>query len=111
MNLITIMIILLVLSLLSPFLLFYLTKFTDIITIKKKYHLKNKNGLVYKNKYFVVNESDTVFNMANVIWLNDFNRAEDWENLKQGHSYKIYGYGFRLPLFNWNKNIYAYEEL
>jgi len=86
--------------------LFYTTQFTEVITIKDKYQLHKRNS----TKYLVVNENDTIYNLVNVWWKGDFDKSDDWVQMKIGNTYKIQGYGFRFPLLSWYKNIHAYEE-
>lgn len=86
---------------------FYSTKFEETITIKEKYQRVVGRTM----KYLIVSENDTSYNISNVWWKGDFNKADDWVELKVGKTYKIHGFGKRLPFLSWFRNIYAFEEV
>jgi hypothetical protein len=69
------------------------TNFDKTITIKKKY---TRTRGRYGDSYFVVDETNTIYQVNNLFYNFDFNRAEDWNNLEEGKTYKIKGYGFRI---------------
>ena len=69
------------------------TSFKKTITIKKKYtRTRGRNG----DSYFVVDNNNTIYQVNNLLYNLDFNRAEDWNLLEEGKTYKIKGYGFRM---------------
>jgi len=87
--------------------IFYTTQFTEVITIKDKHQLHKRDS----TKYLVVNENDTIYNLVNVWWKGDFDKSDDWVQMKIGKTYKIQGYGFRFPMLSWYKNIHSFEEV
>ena len=74
-----------------------LTTFEKTITIKKKYTRTRGNS---GDSYFVVDETNTIYQVNNLFYTFDFNRAEDWNNLEEGQTYKIKGYGFRVGVLD-----------
>lgn len=78
---------------LSSFIYPLATTFEKTITIKKKYtRTRGRNG----DSYFVVDNNNTIYQVNNLLYNLDFNRAEDWNLLEEGKTYKIKGYGFRM---------------
>ena len=69
------------------------TTFEKTITIKKKYTRARGNQ---GDSYFIVDDTNTIYQVNNLFYTFDFNRAEDWNNLEEGKNYKIKGYGFRI---------------
>tara|TARA_Y100000389_G_C17346530_1_gene456137 strand:+ start:187 stop:582 length:396 start_codon:yes stop_codon:yes gene_type:complete len=70
-----------------------ITVFEKTIIIKKKY---TRTRGSYGDSYFIVDNSNTIYQVNNLLYKFDFNRAEDWNSLEDGETYKIKGYGFRV---------------
>ena len=43
------------------------------------------------------------------IFLLEFNSADDYAQMKEGQTYKVNGYWFRLPLLSWFPKIYKFS--
>lgn len=78
---------------LSSFIYPLATTFEKTITIKKKY---TRNRGRKGDSYFVVDNNNTIYQVNNLLYNLDFNRAEDWNLLEEGKTYKIKSYGFRM---------------
>jgi hypothetical protein len=102
-----ILFIIFVTSIFSSLILYFATHFTKVITIKDKHQYFASR----RTKYMVVGKDDTIYNLANVWWKGDFNKSDDWVQLEKGKSYKVKGYGIRLPIITMYKNIYAFEKV
>ena len=86
---------------------FYSTYFEKKITIKKKYlRTRGEHG----DWYMVVDDTNTIYRINNLLWNFDFNRAEDYNILEPNKTYKIKGYGFRFGLFDMYPIIYEIME-
>ena len=85
--------------------LYYTTHFEKTITIKDKYTRYRRYG----SNYNVVDENNNIYQVGNVWFKFDFNRAEDYNKLEKGKKYKIEGYGIRLPMIDMYKNIYQVD--
>ena len=92
-------------SVIFNILLYYTTHFEKTITIKDKYTRYRRHG----SNYNVVDENNNVYQVGNVWFKLDFNRAEDYNKLEKGKKYKIEGYGIRLPMIDMYKNIYQVD--
>jgi len=85
--------------------LYYTTHFEKTITIKDKYTRYRRYG----SNYNVVDENNNIYQVGNVWFKFDFNRAEDYNKLEKGKKYKVEGYGIRLPMIDMYKNIYQVD--
>ena len=47
-----------------------------------------------------------IYRVSNVWWRADFNNEEDWNTLEIGKTYRVKGWGYRVPLFGMYPNIY-----
>jgi len=98
-------VIILVFALLMPVILYFTTKFEKKITISEKYIRYRRNG----SNYNVVAEDGTIYKIGNVWFKGDFNRADDYAKLKEGQTYKVTGYGVRVPFLDMYKTVYKVE--
>lgn len=79
--------------------------FEKEITISKKYTMLN--GVRYLTTRYMVTATDgSIYQVSNVWWLADFNNVEDWNNMDVGKTYRVKGWGYRIPLFNVFPNVY-----
>ena len=85
--------------------LYYTTHFEKTITIKDKYTRYRRHG----SNYNVVDGNNNIYQVGNVWFKFDFNRAEDYNKLEKGKKYKIEGYGIRIPMIDMYKNIYQVD--
>lgn len=93
---------LIVLSILINIGLFFGTHFTKDITIKDKYIRYRKSA----SNYNVVDSEGNIYKIDNVWFKGDFNRAEDYQRLEKGKTYKVTGYGVRVPMIDMYPKIY-----
>ena len=56
--------------------------------------------------HWACNPVQTVYQVSNVWWRADFNNEEDWHALDIGKTYRVKGWGYRVPLFGMYPNIY-----
>ena len=84
--------------------LYFTTHFEKTITIKDKYTRYRKGS-----NYNVADENNIIYQVGNVWFKLDFNRAEDYNKLEKGKKYKIEGYGIRVPMIDMYKNIYKVD--
>lgn len=92
-------------SIIFNIVLYYTTHFEKNITVKDKYTRYRKYG----SNYNVVDENNNVYQVGNVWFKLDFDRAEDYNKLEKGKKYKVKGYGIRLPMIDMYKNIYQID--
>jgi cell division protein FtsI/penicillin-binding protein 2 len=85
--------------------LYYTTHFEKTITIKDKYTRYRRHG----SNYNIVDENNNVYQVDNVWFKLNFDRAERYNKLEKGKKYKIEGYGIRLPMIDIYKNIYQVD--
>ena len=85
------------------------TKFTKTITIRKNY-MRNRSSSK-GDEYFVTDTNNVIYQVDNLWFAFDYNRADDWTNLMVGHTFKVTGYGVRVgyldmyPIINSIKKI------
>lgn len=100
-------VILLVAGLMKTILYYIFTSFEKTITVKDKYTRYRRNG----SNYNVVDTNNEVYQLDNLWFKGDFDRAEDYNILEKGKKYKVKGYGLRLPIFDSYKRIYSIKLL
>ena len=61
------------------------------------------------SRYHLVDQKDENYRVNNLWFKGDFNRGDDYGLLKEGNTYKVKGYGIRVPVLNMYKNIYNEE--
>ena len=85
------------------------TKFTKTITVRKVYtrNRRTETG----DQYFVVDTDNTVYQVDNLWFKLDFNRADDWSSLVEGHTYKVHGYGKRFSIADMYPTITSVEKV
>jgi len=87
--------------------LYFTTHFEKKITVSNKYVRTTRRS----SRYHVVDQNDENYRVTNVWFKGDFNRGDRYGMLKEGESYKIKGYGIRIPVLNMYKNIYSVEKV
>ena len=103
-------IILIVFGLLFNIIYYQFTKFTKTITIKSKYNAM-KSGRHGGTKYMIEDTDLNLYTVVNVSWKLDFNKAEDWNRMEVGKTYKVNGYGTRMAVAGKYPNIYSYSQV
>lgn len=103
-NYVNILILLLVIWIIGSILMIYSTTFTKTITIKEKYVKPSK-----KSTYRIIDENGNNYELADSIFLLEFDSADDYSKLEEGKTYKVYGYWFRFPMLSWFPRIYKIE--
>ena len=97
-----ILIIIVIIPAIINIVLYYITHFEKTITIKDKYTRYRRYG----SNYNIVDENNTIYQVGNVWFKMNFDRAEDYNKLEKGKKYKVKGYGIRLPMLDTYKKIY-----
>ena len=94
-------------SIIFPIIFNYNTSFEKDITVKEKY-IGRKGGSRGKssNIYYVVASDDTTYEIVNMWWKLDFNELDDYAKLNVGSTYRVKGYGKRIPFLGMVHKIY-----
>ena len=100
-NYVFILIIIFIIPAIIDIVLYYTTPFEKTITIKDKYTRYRKGS-----NYNVADENNTIYQVDNIWFKLDFNRAEDYNKLEKNKTYKVRGYGIRFPMLDIYKKIY-----
>ena len=83
------------------------TYFEKTVFIKKKYlRTRGREG----DWYMIVDNENNIYRVQNLWWKFDFNRAEDYNILEEGNSFKVKGYGIRFGALDMYPNIYSVEN-
>ena len=82
--------------------IYFLTHFNKKITVKNKYIRYRRKG----SAYHIVDTNGDIYQVGNVWFKGDFNRAEDYNEIELGKTYNVKGYGFRLGILDMYKTIY-----
>ncbi len=98
---------LVLLSVLVDLVLYFNTYFEIEITVSNKYVRTTGSS----SRYHVVDQNDENYRINNLWFKGDFNRGDDYGLLKEGGTYKVKGYGIRVPILNMYKNIYSVEKM
>ena len=81
---------------------YYYTQFEKSVNIKDKYVRYRRGG----SAYHVVADDGNIYQIGNVWFKGDFNRAEDYNRLEKGKTYNVKGYGYRWGMFDSYQKIY-----
>ena len=81
------------------------TEFEKEITIKEKYITTNKNSV----HYHIISSDDNIYNVVDLWWKGEFNSGDDYAQLNVGKTYRVKGYGLRVPFLSMNYKIYSVE--
>ena len=87
--------------------LYLTTYFEKEITVSNKYVRTTRRS----SRYHVVDQNDENYRINNLWFKGDFNRGDDYGLLKEAGTYKVKGYGIRVPILNMYKNIYSVEKV
>ena len=79
--------------------------FEITITIKDKY-IKSYR----QTTYTVVDTNNNIYNVNNAWFIGDFNKAEDYNLMDKGSTYKVKGFGFRVDMLGWYPTIYNIQK-
>lgn len=79
------------------------TEFEKEITIKEKYITTDKNKIYY----YVISTDDNIYNVVDVWWKGEFNSGDDYAQLNVGKTYRVKGYGIRVPFLSMHYKIYS----
>ena len=83
--------------------LFYNTEFEKEITIKEKYVVNDRSNF----KYYIISTDNKIYNIVDVWWKGQFNNADDYAQLNVGKTYRVKGYGIRVPFLSIHYKIYS----
>ena len=100
-----IILVMIAIPILFSVILYYSTKFTKQITIKEKYIRYRNNA----SNYNIVDSLGNIYQIDNLWFKGDFNRAEDYHGLTIGKTYNINGYGIRVAMIDMYPKIYNYS--
>ena len=100
-----ILLVLLLLSIIVDFILFFNTQFEKTITVSNKYHLQRAS------RYHLIDQNNENYRVTNVWFKGDFDRGYRYGMFLEGNTYKVKGYGIRIPVLNMYKNIYNVEKV
>ena len=76
----------------------YATRFERTIKIAEKYHYADGRGRSLALNNAVVDDTGKVYRVANSLFLLEFRSAEALLSIKPNQSYKVKGYGIRIPI-------------
>jgi len=99
-------IVFLILILLGPIIFHYSTSFEKDITVKEKYTSQIYGKYGSTPIYFIVASDDTTYQIVSMWWKLDFNIIDDYAKLNVGKTYRVKGYGKRIPFIGMVQNIY-----
>lgn len=84
-----------------------IVKFENDIIIKDKY-VKHEGD---ETMYMITDTNNRIYKFDNSVWRLHWKRAELWNNVDKGKTYKIKGIGIRSPLFGWYPRVFSVKEL
>lgn len=83
------------------------TGFTKTITVSKTYTDIVGGRYSSSSRYMVVDTNNNIYNFSDVWWRGDFNRVEEWNELKPGKKYRVNGWGYRVQWLGQYPQIYS----
>jgi hypothetical protein len=102
-----ILVILIIVSLCYSLIVYHFTKFEKVITIYEKYTRYRRKG----SNYNLIDTDGNIYQIDNLWFKFDYNRADDYAKLKEGKQYKVKGYGFRAGFLESYQKIYEVESV
>jgi hypothetical protein len=103
-----IFIIVVILSFVASIFKFFFMSFEKDITVKDKYTEAGNRSSI---KYFIIDTNNNIYNVDNVWFIGDFNKAEDYNMIEKGGNYKVKGNGLRVDWLGWFPMIYKIRKL
>ena len=83
------------------------TEFEKEITIKEKYIATSYSRYSSTPNYFIVASDNKTYNIVNLWWKGEFDNSDDYAKLNVGETYRVKGYGIRVPFLSMYSNIYT----
>ena len=83
------------------YLYFFMTKFNKVITVKEEFMI----GINKKILNIITDTDGTLYLVDNKFMLLNFDAAETLSMIQKGKSYRISGYGVRIPFLDMYENI------
>ena len=102
----TIILILVIIFVIVPVLSILFTRFERTITVSEKYIKPGRR----RTHYRIIDNNKKTYEIVDSIFLLEFNSADDYAQMKEGQTYKVNGYWFRLPLLSWFPKIYKFSS-
>ena len=93
--------VILILSWCTQLIIYHYTKFEKVITIREKYTRYRKGS-----NYNIVDTEGNIYQVDNLWFKFDYNRANDYAKIEEGKTYKVKGYGYRAGFIDSYKKIY-----
>lgn len=88
----------------------FFTRFEKTITIKNKNPYSTGSGRSMHTRNAIMDSTGTIYSIKNELLLLHFSSAEVWMLAEEGKTYKVKGYGLRVPLLGWFPNIVSLEK-
>lgn len=82
----------------------YSTYFTKTIQIKSINYMKNTNN---HGLNIIADTDNNIYTVHNSLYYGFFTASELYSNFTVGQSYKIKGYGLRVPILGMYPNVYS----
>ena len=95
-----------IIGIVGNFIYFYNSTFEKDIVVKEKYITTTYSKYSNTTNYFIVSNDDKIYNVVDVWWKGDFNEADDYAKLDVGKTYRVKGYGIRVPFLGMYHKIY-----
>ena len=89
------------------FIIYTQTYFEKTITVKEKYTRYRRKS----SNYNIVDTEGTIYQIDNLWFKFDFNRANDYAQMEVGKTYNVKGYGFRSGIIDSYLKIFEHEEV
>ena len=95
-------IIIFLISTIISVILYFTTHFEKTIQVKEKYVQGFRRG----GRYYIVDTDNNVYKLVDTWFLGEFDRGNDYAKITAGNSYKIKGYGVRIPFLSYFPKVY-----
>ena len=90
-------------SIVINLIILYNTEFEKEITIKEKYVVNDRSNIYY----YVISTDNKIYNVVDVWLKGEFDNADDYAKLNVGETYRVKGYGIRVPFLSIHYKIYS----
>lgn len=106
---IKLIVVLLCLQVLVDVLLVVFTRFERTITVKSKEPYSTGEGRSFTTRNVVSDSEGRLYSVRSAPLLLHFSSAEVFATLKEGATFKVAGYGVRVPLLGWYPTLMSAE--
>lgn len=95
----------------SGLLLQYVSRFEKVITVETKSNFASAGSKKNSMRNIVMDNKGKVYSFSDSLIFWSFKTTNNYIKIQEGESYKVKGFGIRLPFFSMYPSIYAVDKV